>query len=126
SPPLLNNTPLRHQTPSSSTRLTRCAKRPQPSHDISDSHIPHLRILSIHCQQDVAFVHRHQKAGSLFRNQIAADCSLRLSPPQSCGNSLLTGNEDGLQPLAELFVQRRHLLRQIDEGTTAVYIFWTN
>src|SRR5215472_15123021 len=34
--------------------------------------------------------------------------------------------EDGLQPLAELFVQSRHLLRQIDQGTTALYICWTN
>src|SRR5215472_11270184 len=124
--PLLNNTPLRHQTPSSSTRLTRCAKRPQPSHDVSDSHIPHFRILSILCQQGVALVHRDQKAGSFFWDQVAADCPLRLSPPQSCGNSFLPGIEDGLQPLAELFVQRRHLLRQIDEGTTALYIFWSN
>src|SRR5215472_8099156 len=124
--PLLTSTPLRHQTPSASTRLTGCAKRPQPSHDVSDSHIPHLRILSILCQQDVALVHRDKKAGSLFRNQIAADCSLRLSPPQSCGDSFLPGIEDGFQPLAELFVQRRHLLRQIDEGTTTLYIFWPN
>src|SRR5215468_322736 len=72
--PLLNNTPLRPQVPSASTRLTRCAKRPQPSHDISDSHIPHPCILSILCQQDVALVHRDQKAGSFFWDQVAADC----------------------------------------------------
>src|SRR5262249_18159842 len=52
--PLFNNTALRHQTSSSSTPLPRWTKRPQPSHDVSDSHIPHLRILSILCQQDVA------------------------------------------------------------------------
>src|SRR5215470_1856290 len=124
--PSPDNTPLRRQTPPASTRWTRCAKRPQPSHDISHSHIPHLRILRIFCQHNVALVHRDQKAGSLFWNQIAADCSLRLSPPQSCGNSFLPGIEDGLQPLAELFVQRRHLLRQIEEGTTALYILWPN
>src|SRR5947209_15105433 len=32
--------------------------------------------------------------------------------------------EDGLYPLAELFIVLRHLLRQIDQGTTALHIFW--
>jgi hypothetical protein len=36
----------------------------------------------------------------------------------------LPGTEDGFQSLTELFVELRHLLRQIDQGTTALYIFW--
>src|SRR5580692_1512460 len=102
--------------------VARRAKRIQPAHDISDSHIPHLRILSILCQHFVAFDHRNQKARSLFRNQVAADCSLILPPPQSHGNAFLPGMEDSLQSLTELFVEQRHLLRQIDQRTTALYV----
>src|ERR1700721_1310333 len=104
--------------------VARRAKRSQPAHDISDSHIPRLRILSILCQYFVAFDHRDQKAGSLFRNQVAANCSLMLPPPQSHGNAFLPGMEDSLQSLAELFVKLRHLLRQIDQRTTALYVSW--
>src|SRR5260370_5221824 len=124
--PLLNNTLLRQKPPAASTRFTRCAKRTQPSNDIFDSHIPHFRILSILCQQDVALVHRDEKAGSLFWNQVAADRPLRLSPPQSRGNAFLPAVEDPLQSLAELFIQRRHLLRQIDQGTTTLHVLWPN
>src|SRR5215831_19428475 len=104
--------------------VVRRPKRPQPANDISDSRIPHLRILSILCQHFVAFDHRDQKAGSLFRNQVAADGPLRLSPPQSHDNALLPAVEDPLQSLAESFVEMRHLLRQIDQGTTALYVSW--
>src|SRR5579872_3255984 len=119
---------MRHQTAPTCafTRPERRAQRPQPGHDIFNSHIPHLCILSILCQQGVALVHRNQKAGSFFRNQVAADGSLRLAPPQGYGNSFLPFMEDPLQSLAESFVQRRHLLRQIDQGTTTVYVFPPN
>src|ERR1700677_3460526 len=105
---------------SASSAVARRAKRAQPTHNISDSHIPHLRILSILCQHFVAFDHRDQKARSLFRNQVAADCSLRLPPPQSHRNTVLPGLEDSLQTLAELFVELRHLLCQIDQGTAGL------
>src|ERR1700687_6409581 len=111
---------------SASTAVARRAKRAQPTHNISDSHIPHLRILSILCQHFVAFNHRDQEARSLFRNQCAADCSLILPPPQSHGNAFLPGMEDSLQSLAELFVELRHLLRQIDQRTTALYVSWSS
>ena len=42
--PLPDNMLLRYP-PSAFPRLTRCTKRLQPPHDISDSHTPHLRIL---------------------------------------------------------------------------------
>src|SRR5580704_2999850 len=109
---------------SASTAVARRAKRAQPTHNIFDSHIPHLRILSVLCQHFVAFNHRHQEARSLFRNQVAADRSLILPPPQSHGDAFLPGMEDSLQPLAELFVELRHLLRQIDQRTTALYVSW--
>src|SRR5215469_6609597 len=123
--PSLNHASLRYHTPPpASARLTRRAKGPQPSDDIFDSRIPHLRILSNLCQHFVTFDQRDQKAGSLCRHQIAPYCSLRLPPAQNCGNSLLPGMEDGLQPLAESFIEVRHLLCQIDQGTAAFYIFW--
>ena len=84
---------------SASTAVARRAKRAQPTHNISDSHIPHLRILSILCQHFVAFNHRDQEARSLFRNQVAADCSLILPPPQSHGDAFLPAMEDSLQSL---------------------------
>src|SRR5215467_10627881 len=98
------------------------AERIQPAHDISNSHIPYLRILSILCQHFVAFDHRDEKASSFLRNQVAADCSLRLPPPQGRGNCFLPGVEDPLQALAELFIEQRHLLRQIDQGATGLYV----
>src|SRR5580704_19748478 len=104
--------------------VARRAKRIQPAHDIFDSHIPHLRILSILCHHFVAIDHRDQKARGLFRNQVAPDCSLILPPPQSQGNAFLPGMEDSLQSLAESFVELRHLLRQIDQGTTVPYVSW--
>src|SRR6266481_3869202 len=104
--------------------VVRRPKRPEPAHDISDSHVPHLRILSILCQHFVALDHRDQKARSLLRNQVASHCSLRLPFPQSHGNAFLPGMEDSLQSLAELFVELRHLLRQINQGTTALSVSW--
>src|SRR5215469_421449 len=104
--------------------LVICAKRVEPANDISYSRIPRLRVLSILCQHFVAFDHGDQKARSLFRNQVAADCSLRLPPPQKHCNSFLPGTEDPLQSHAELLVEARHLLRQIDQGATALYILW--
>src|SRR5262249_61997208 len=68
---------------------TRHAKRVQPTHNISDSYIPHLRILSILCQHFVAFDHRDQKPGGLFRNQVAAADTFELSPPSSQENTRL-------------------------------------
>src|SRR5262245_57957206 len=106
--------------------MPRRTKSPEPLHNISDSHIPHFRILSILCQQDVALVHRDEKAGSLFWNQVAADRPLRLSSPQSRGNAVVPVVEDPLQSLAESFIQRRHLLRQIDQGTTTLHVLWPN
>ncbi len=53
-----------------------------------------------------------------------ADYSLRLPPPQSHGNFFLPGMEDSLQSLAELFVELRHLLCQIAQGTTAPCVSW--
>src|ERR1700721_573640 len=100
----------------------RRAKRTKPTYDISDPHIPYPRILSILCQHFVAFDHRDQKARSLFRNQVAAHCSLRLPPPQGHSNAFLPGIEDSLQSLAELFVELRHLLGQINQWTTGLYI----
>src|SRR5215469_12626997 len=99
---------------SASLAVARRAKRIQPAHDIFDSHIPHLRILSILCQHFVAFDHRDQKARTLFWNHVGADYSLGLPPPQSHGNAFLPGMEDSLQSLADLFVELRHLLRQMD------------
>ena len=61
--------------------VARRAQGPEPAHDISNSCIPHLHILSNLCQDFVAFDHRGQKARSLFRYQVAADSSLMLSPP---------------------------------------------
>src|SRR5215469_15480888 len=109
---------------SASLAVARCAKRIQPAHDIFDSRIPHLRILSILCQHFVAFDHRDQKARGLFRNQVAADCSQRLPPPQCPGNCFLQGTEDTFQSLAELLVEPRHLLCQIDQGTAILYVSW--
>src|SRR5262252_5147372 len=106
--------------------MPRRTESPEPSHNISDSHIPHFCILSILCQQDVALVHRDEKAGSLFWNQVAADRPLRLSPSQSRGNTFLPGVEDPLQSLAESFIQGRHLLRQIDQGTATLHVLWPN
>src|ERR1700733_9527433 len=102
--------------------ISRRAKRTQPAHDILDSHIPNLRILSVLCQHFVAFDHRDQKARSLFRNHVAADCSRTLAFSQSDGNAFLPSLEDSLQSLSELFVELRHLLRQIHQGATALYI----
>src|SRR5579864_3467739 len=104
--------------------VVRMPERPQPAHDISDSHVPRLCILSILCQHFVAFDHRDQKAGSLVWIEVAANCPLGLPLPQSHGNAFLPGMEDSLQPLAELFVELRHLLRQINQGTTALYVSW--
>jgi hypothetical protein len=109
---------------SASTAVARRAKRAQPTHNISDSHIPDLRILSILCQHFVAFNHRDQEACSLFRNQVAADCSLILPPPQSHGDAFLPAMEDSLQSLTELFVEQRHFLRQIDQWTALPYVSW--
>jgi hypothetical protein len=47
-----------------------------------------------------------------------------LSLSQSGGNAFLPSLEDSLPSLSELFVELRHLLRQIDQGTTALYIPW--
>jgi hypothetical protein len=77
----------------------RRSKRTQPAHDIFDPHIPHLRVLSVLCQHFVAFDHRDQKARSLFRNQVAADCSRILPLSQSGGNAFLPSLEDSLQSL---------------------------
>src|SRR5579862_466440 len=104
--------------------VARRAKRIQPAHDISNSHIPHLGILSILCQYFVALDQRDQKTCSLFRNQVAADRSLRLPLPQSHSDFRLPRPENSLQSLAELFVKLRHLLRQIDQRTTAPYVSW--
>src|SRR5580698_10942322 len=104
--------------------IARRSKRIQPADNIFDPHIPHLRVLSVLCQHFVAFDHRDQKARSLFRNQVAADCSRTLPLSQSGGNAFLPSLEDSLQSLSELFVELRHLLRQIDQGTTALYISW--
>ena len=41
---------------------------------------------------------------------------------QSGGNAFLPGLEDSLRSPPELFVEQRHLLRQIDQGATALYI----
>src|ERR1700746_561632 len=98
-------------------------ERLQPPRDISLSHFPHLRILSTLCQRDVALDHRDQKAGSLIWIQVAANCSLGLPFPQKRSNSLLPGNEDPLQSLAELLIQRRHLLGQIKQRTTDSNVF---
>src|SRR5215471_21714907 len=111
-------------TRSAPLTVTRRAKRPQPLHDIADSCFPDLHILGILRQHFVAFDQRDQKARSLFRNQVAAHCSFRLSSPQSHGNAFLPGAEDSLQALAELFVERRHLLGQIDQRTTALDVSW--
>ncbi len=101
---------------------SRSAKRIQPAHNISDSDSPHLRVLSILSQHFVAFDHRDQKARSLLRIQVAADYSLRLPPAQRYGNSLLPATKYPLQSPSELFIELRHLLRQIDERTSAVYV----
>src|SRR5262249_12790647 len=69
--------------------VARRAQGPEPAGDISNSSIPHLHILSILCQDFIAFDHRDQKARSLLRNQVAADSSLMLSPSQSRGNAFL-------------------------------------
>src|SRR6202035_2279216 len=84
--------------------IARRSKRIQPAHDILDPHIPHLRVLSVLCQHFVAFNHRDQKARSLFRNQVAADCSRILPLSQSGGNAFLPCLEDSLQSPSELFV----------------------
>src|SRR5271170_3004250 len=114
------------ETPMRSTSLTvaRRAQGLQPAHDVSDPHVPHLRILSILGQHFVAFDHRDQKARSLFWNQVAAHCSLRLPPPQGRGNACLPRTENSLQSLAELFVELRHLLGQVNQRTTALYVSW--
>ena len=65
-----------------------------------------------------------RKLASLFRNQVASNCSLSLSPAQSRGDGFLPGMEDSLQSPAELFVEVRHLLRQIDQRTTALDVSW--
>src|SRR6516162_83025 len=104
--------------------LTRRSESTQPVHDILNPHVPHLRVLSVLSQHLVAFDHRDQKARSLFRNQVAADCSRTLPLLQGSGNAFLPGSEDSLQSLPEWFVEQRHLLRQIDQGATALYIPW--
>src|SRR6516225_1525131 len=104
--------------------IARRSKRTQPAPDIFDPHIPNLRVLSVLCQHFVALDHRDQKARSLFRNQVAADCSGILPLSQSGGNAFLPGLEDSLQSLPKLFVEQRHLLRQIGQGATALYIPW--
>src|SRR5215472_13473775 len=109
---------------SSSLATARRSKSTQPVHDIFDPHVPHLRVLSVLCQHFVAFDHRDQEARSLFRNQVAADCSRTLPLLQGGGNAFLPGPEDSLQPLPELFVEQRHLLRQIDQGATLLYVPW--
>src|ERR1700722_1641731 len=96
----------------------------EPAHDVSDSHVPHLRILSILGQHFVAFDHRDQKARRLFRNQVAAHGSLQLPRPDSDANAFFPGIEDSLQSLAELFVELGHLLVQINQRTTALYVSW--
>src|SRR5580692_3297681 len=98
------------------------SKRIQPAHDIFGPYIPYLRVLSVLCQHFIAFDHGDQKARGLFRYHVAADCSRILSLSQSGGNAFLPGFEDGLQALSKLFVELRHLLRQIDEGAAALYI----
>ena len=49
------------------------SKRIEPAHNIANSHIPYLHILSILRQHLIAFDHRDQKTCSLFRMQVAAD-----------------------------------------------------
>src|SRR5271168_2152201 len=109
SPPSTDNMLLRHRS-SAFWRLTRRAKRPQPSHDVSNSHFPHLGILSILRQRGVALDHGDQKTGTLVWIQITANCSLGLPFPQKRCNTFLPVKEYLLQPRAELLVQRRHLL----------------
>src|SRR5579863_1362483 len=109
---------LLQERPPATSRSPRRAQRFQPPHDIPGSHIPHLRILSILCQRGVALDHRNQKTGSLVRIQITANGSLGLSSAQKRGDSVLPRKEQPFKSLAELFVQRRHLLRHIEQRTT--------
>ena len=46
--------------------------------------------------------------------------------PQKRSNSFLPGKEDSLQSLAELLVQRRHLLCQIEQRTTGSNVLGPN
>src|ERR1700746_3393020 len=114
----MSNCSSRHPIRSPSLAVARLAKRLQPPHDIFDTDFPHLGVLSVLCQRGVALDHRDQKTGSLVWIQVAANCSLGLPSAQERGNSFLPGEEYPLQPLAELLVQRRHLLRQIEQRAT--------
>src|SRR5580704_17236328 len=102
--------------------VVRWPKRPQPSHDISDSRFPHLRILSILCYRGVALDRRDQKAGSLVWIHVAANCSSGLPLPQKRCNTFLPVQEYPFQSLAELLVQRRHLLCQKEQRTTGANV----
>src|SRR5579863_8741143 len=99
----LKNCKTDHISIESSSFHTVRSKRIQPLRDISDPHVPQLRILSVLGQHFVAFDHRDQKTRSLFRNQIAANRSRTLPLSQGGGNAFLPGLEDGLQSLPELF-----------------------
>src|SRR5271155_2963184 len=96
----------------------RRAKRPQPPHDVSNSHFPHLGILSILRQRGVTLDHGGQKTGTLLWIQVATNWSFGLSPSQERSYSFLPGKEKLLQALAELLVHRRHFRRQIEQWTT--------
>jgi len=121
--PLLTDNTLLRQRPSAFWRLTRRAKRPQPSHDVFHSHFPHLGILSILRQRCVTLDHGDQKAGSLLWIQVTANCSFGLSSSQEGSYSLLPGKENSLQALAKLLVHRRHLRCQIEERTTGSNVY---
>ena len=125
SPPSPDNMLLRHGS-SAFWRLTRHPKRPQPSHDVSNSHFPHLGILSILRQRGVALDHGDQKTGTLVWIQVAANCSFGLSSSQERSYSFLPGKEKPLQALAKLLVHRRHLRCQIEERTTGSNVFGPN
>jgi hypothetical protein len=102
--------------------VARRAQGPQPVHDVSGPRFHHSRILGILCQRGIAFDHRDQKASDVSGLDVAANPSVGLSFSQNGGNGLMPGMEDYRQSLPESRVKRRHLLRQIVQGTAAPYI----
>src|SRR3984893_5502020 len=101
--------------------VARRAQGPQPVHDVSDPRFHDFRILSILCQRAVTFDHRNQKSSCLSRFQVAADPSMLLSISHSSGNAFLPVTKYSCEPFAESFMKRRHLLRQIEQGTATPY-----
>ena len=99
--PSPDNTLLRHLS-SAFWRLTRRAKRPQPPHNVSNSHFPHFGVLSILRQRGVTLDHGDQETGTFLCIQVAANCSFGLSSSQERSYSILPGKENPLQALAEL------------------------